>query len=122
VVLLNDELLALAQEVKRSQAFAKVNFALDFFDASINRITAWVTGTRALQKALLIALLEPTALLAEAESQGNLGHRLALAEEFKTLPYGAVWNQYCMLKNVPAGSDWLQPVANYERDILVKRG
>jgi L-rhamnose isomerase len=121
VVILNDDLIALAQEVKRANAFDRVYFALDFFDASINRITAWVTGTRALLKALLFALLEPTELLMEEESKGNLGNRLALLEEFKTLPFNAVWNKYCLEKNTPAGADWLKNVKEYEEKVLFKR-
>lgn len=121
VVILNDDLIALAQEVKRSNAFNRVYFALDFFDASINRITAWVTGTRALLKALLFALLEPTELLMEEEKKGNFGNRLAMAEEFKTLPFQAVWNKYCQDKNTPAGADWLRNVKEYEEKVLFKR-
>lgn len=85
VVILNDEVLAIAQEIKRCNAFNKVHFGLDFFDASINRIMAWVIGARASLKAILMALLEPTHLIKEAEDSGNLGKRLALMEEFKTL-------------------------------------
>lgn len=121
VVILNDELLAVAQEIKRCAAFGKVNIALDFFDASINRITAWVTGTRAVLKALLIAQLEPTHLLVEAEDSGNRGNRLALMEEFKTLPYGAVWDKYCMNSNTPAGAQWIKEVGQYEESVLAER-
>jgi L-rhamnose isomerase len=121
VVILNDELLAVAQEVKRAKAFDKVYYALDFFDGSINRITAWVTGTRAALKSILIAQLEPTELLLEAEDAGNYGNRLALLEEFKTLPFGAVWNKFCLEKKVPVGADWLQAVKEYEEQVLSKR-
>lgn len=121
VVVLNDDLLALSQEIKRYNAFDKVYIALDFFDASINRITAWVTGTRAALKAILISLLEPTEMLRKAENEGNYGERLALMEEFKTLPFGAVWNKYCMNKNTPVAAQWLQNVRQYEKDILSKR-
>jgi L-rhamnose isomerase len=122
VVVLSDDLIALAQELKRSDALDHVYIALDFFDASINRITAWVTGARALLKALLIALLEPTDLLADAESSGNLGNRLALMEEFKSLPWGAVWERYCRRQATPAGTEWLRNVKEYEADVLGKRG
>ncbi len=122
VVILNDDLLAIAQEIKRSDAFNKVYFGLDFFDASINRITAWVTGTRAALKAQIIALLEPTELLVDAENKGKLGNRLALMEEFKTLPYSAIWNKYCLDKGVPVGAEWLNEVEEYEKNVLVKRG
>ena len=121
VVILNDDLVALMQEVKRCNAFDRVYFGLDFFDASINRITAWVTGARAALKAILFALLEPTEILIEEEKKGNLGNRLALMEEFKTLPFGAVWNKYCLDKGVPAGADWLEDVKGYEEDVLSKR-
>jgi len=121
VVILNDEVLSVAQEVKRSHGFDKVYFALDFFDASINRITAWVTGARAALKAILIALLEPTYLLIEAENEGNYGKRLALLEEFKTLPFGAVWNKYCYDSGVPVGSTWLEKAKEYEEKVLKNR-
>jgi L-rhamnose isomerase len=121
VVIFNDDLMALAHEVKRSDALDKVYFALDYFDASINRIAAWVTGARAFQRALLFALLEPTELLTAAEKQGKLGERLALMEEFKALPYGAVWNEYCLEKNCPVGTDWLESVKQYEQTELNKR-
>jgi L-rhamnose isomerase len=122
VVILNDDLIALSQEIKRCNAFDKVHFALDFFDASINRITAWVVGTRSALKSILISLLEPTQLLLEAENKGNFGNRLALMEEFKTLPFGAVWNKYCLDKKVLVGTDWLADVSEYEKTVLFKRG
>lgn len=121
VVILNDDLLAVAQEVKRCNAFDKVYYALDFFDGSINRITAWVTGTRAALKSIMIALLEPTDLLLAEESKGNYGSRLALMEEFKTLPFGAVWDKFCSDMGVPAGADWLEDVKAYENNVLSKR-
>ncbi|NSW90096.1 MAG: L-rhamnose isomerase [Firmicutes bacterium] len=121
VVLLNDEVLAIAQEVKRANAFERVHFALDFFDASINRITAWVIGTRSVLKAIMFALLEPTELLKEEENKGNFGNRLALMEEIKTLPFSAVWNKYCSRSGVPVGSEWLNDVKEYEEKVLFKR-
>ena len=121
VVLFNDDTLAIAQEIKRCNAYNKVHFALDFFDASINRISAWVTGTRASLKAILYSLLEPTSLLVEAEQAGNFGKRLALMEEFKTLPYGAVWNKYCADNNVPVGTTWIDEVKKYEDTVLSLR-
>ncbi|ABP66492.1 L-rhamnose isomerase [Caldicellulosiruptor saccharolyticus DSM 8903] len=121
VVILNDEVLSVAQEVKRTNGFEKVYFALDFFDASINRITAWVTGARAALKAILFALLEPTHLLIETENEGNFGMRLALLEEFKTLPFSAVWNKYCYDSGVPVGSTWLEKVKEYEEKVLKNR-
>lgn len=121
VPIINDELLAIAQEVKRCGAFDRVHFALDFFDASINRIAAWVIGARAALKAILVALLEPTDLLADEEKRGDFGSRLALSEEFKTLPFGAVWNKYCQDMNNPVGSEWLNHVMEYEKKVLAKR-
>jgi L-rhamnose isomerase len=121
VVLFNDDTQAIMQEIKRCNAFGKVSIALDFFDASINRITAWVTGTRAALKAILYSLLEPTHLLVEAEKNGNFGNRLALLEEFKGLPFAAVWNKYCQENNVPVGTAWLDEVKKYEDTVLTMR-
>lgn len=121
VVILNDDLLAAAQEVKRCQAFDRVFYALDFFDGSINRLTAWVTGTRAALKSILIALLEPTELIAGKEARGEYGDRLALMEEFKTLPFGLVWDKFCFDMKVPTGAGWLDDVKRYEETVLSKR-
>lgn len=121
VVILNDEVLAIAQELKRSNAFHRVHFGLDFFDASINRISAWVTGTRASLKAIMMALLEPTHLLKEAEDKGDFGRRLALMEENKSLPFGAVWDKYCYDQGVPVGAEWLNHVQEYEEKVLSRR-
>ncbi len=121
VVILNDELLSIAQEIKRCEAYGRVHIALDFFDASINRITAWVTGTRATLKSVLLSLLEPTELLKAEEKSGNLGNRLALMEELKSLPFGAVWNMYCQQQNVPVGPQWLENVKEYEEKVLSNR-
>ena len=121
VVILNDELQAIAQEIKRCEAFDRVHIALDFFDASINRISAWVIGARATQKALLMAMLEPSSLLVHAENTDALGDRLALMEEFKALPVSAVWNKFCLDKNVPVGTEWLEAVKAYEDSVLSKR-
>lgn len=121
VVILNDEVLAIAQEIKRSNSFQKVHFGLDFFDGSINRISAWVTGTRASLKAIMMALLEPTHLLKEAEDSGDFGRRLALMEEFKSLPFGAVWDKYCLDQGVPVGAEWINSVQDYEEKVLSNR-
>ena len=121
VVILNDDLLAVAQEVKRCNAFDRIYYALDFFDGSINRITAWVTGTRAALKSIMIALLEPTGMLVDEENKGNFGNRLALTEEFKALPFGAVWDKFCSDMGVPVGADWLEDVKEYEKNVLTKR-
>ena len=121
VVTLTDELQAIAQELVRGDYLQRVHIGLDFFDASINRVAAWVIGTRAMIKALLMALLEPTDLLSTAESAGNLTTRLALQEEFKTLPYGAVWDYYCLKSGVPVSRDWLDDIKRYEIDVLSQR-
>ena len=121
VVILSDELEAIAQELVRGDYLDRVHIGLDFFDASINRVAAWVIGARAMLKALLLALLEPTETLRQLEADGDTTARLALLEELKTLPFGAVWDHYCRSRGVPAGRDWLAEVKAYERDVLSKR-
>lgn len=113
VVILSDELRAIAEEIVRGDYLERVHIALDFFDASINRIAAWVTGTRCMLKALLIALLEPTKKLFQMEKSGDYTSRLAMLEELKTLPFGAVWDYYCQKQDVPIGADWLKEVRDY---------
>jgi len=122
VVTLTDELEAIAQEVVRGDYLDRVHIGLDFFDASINRVAAWVIGTRSMLKALLLALLEPTQTLRDQEASGDRTARLATLEELKTLPAGAVWDYYCLRQDVPVGSDWLAVVKAYERDVLSRRG
>ncbi|MCG8449262.1 MAG: L-rhamnose isomerase [Pirellulales bacterium] len=121
VVTLTDELEAIAQEIIRGGYAERVNVGLDFFDASINRIAAWVIGTRATLKALLFALLEPIDLLREHEDNGDLTSRLALLEECKTLPAAAVWDYYCQTQDVPVGTAWLADVKAYEKTVLCNR-
>jgi L-rhamnose isomerase len=121
VVILNDELYAIAQELIRSGKIDKVHIGLDFFDASINRIAAWVIGTQCMIKALLMALLEPIKSLREMETSNDFTSRLATLEEIKTLPFGAVWDYYCTKNNIPAGQSWLKEVKEYEKDVLNKR-
>ncbi len=121
VVVLTDEVRAVAEEIVRGDFLKRVHIGLDFFDASINRVAAWVIGTRALQKALLIALLEPIQKLREFEIAGDFTARLALLEEAKSLPFGAVWDYFCLSQNVPAGPNWLDEVKTYERDTLSRR-
>ena len=96
VVILSDELRAIAEEIVRGDYLQRVHIGLDFFDASINRVAAWVIGTRCMLKALLIALLEPTKKLRELENSGDFTSRLTMLEELKTLPFGTVWDYYCM--------------------------
>jgi L-rhamnose isomerase len=121
VVILSDDLAALAQELVRGDYLGRVHIGLDFFDASINRIAAWVIGTRCMIKALLMALLEPTSQLKRVEARGDHTSRLALLEEMKTLPFGAVWDYYCTRSNVPAGDAWLSEVKAYEENVLSTR-
>ncbi|MGQ9632637.1 MAG: L-rhamnose isomerase [Bryobacteraceae bacterium] len=121
VIILDDELLAIAREIIRSGQLEKIHIGLDFFDASINRVAAWVVGTRNILKALLIALLEPTEQLKQVELRFDYTQRLAMLEELKTLPWGAVWDYYCLQKGVPAGMDWFSEVKRYETDVLAKR-
>jgi L-rhamnose isomerase len=121
VVLLSDELLAIAQELVRGNFLGRVHIGLDFFDASINRVAAWVIGARSMIKALLIALLEPTERLRRLEEEGDTTARLVLLEELKALPWGAVWDHCCRMNNVPIGAEWLAEVKAYERDVLSKR-
>jgi L-rhamnose isomerase len=115
VALYSDEVREVCREIARQNAFPKVDIALDYFDASINRIAAWVVGARSLQKALLEACLEPTALIREAESAGRNHERLALLEEFKTLPFSGIWDKYCLDQGVPVGTDWLAKVRTGRR-------
>jgi L-rhamnose isomerase len=121
VVILSDELRAIAEEIVRGDYLRRVHIGLDFFDASINRVAAWVIGTRCMIKALLIALLEPTDMLRQTEQDGDYTSRLAMFEEIKTLPFGAVWDYYCIKHNVPAETDWLKEVKDYEANVTSKR-
>ena len=121
VLILSDELQALAKELVRGDYLGRVHIGLDFFDASINRIAAWVIGTRCMIKALLISMLEPVEKLQQMEADGDFTSRLALLEELKTLPLGAVWDYYCARLDVPVGSAWLAEVKNYEKNVLSKR-
>jgi L-rhamnose isomerase len=121
VVLLDDETQAIANEIIRHKLYDRVHIGLDFFDASINRIAAWVIGTRNMKKALLRALLEPTDQLKKLENEGDYTARLALLEEQKCLPWQAVWDMYCLRHDVPVGSQWLDNVRHYEKTELAKR-
>jgi L-rhamnose isomerase len=121
VVVLDDETQAIAHELVRGDALHRVSIALDFFDASINRVAAWVIGTRNVRRALLRALLEPGAQLAELEARRDFTGRLALLEEQKSLPWGAVWDQYCERSGAPVGMAWLDAVRAYERGVLRQR-
>jgi L-rhamnose isomerase len=121
VVIMSDELSAIAQELQRGDYLNRTHIGLDFFDASINRVAAWVIGTRAMIRALLNALLEPTAMLRGMEEKGDFTGRLAMLEELKNMPSGAVWEYYCLQCGVPVGSEWLNSIRKYEREVLVQR-
>ncbi len=121
VVILNDDLKGVAEEIVRAEALQRVHIALDFFDASMNRIGAYVIGTHAAQKSLLLALLEPITKLREYENQGDLFARLALLEEIKTLPFGSVWDYFCLVHDLPIGTNLLKEVKRYEREVLMQR-
>jgi L-rhamnose isomerase len=121
VVVLNDEILAVAEEIVRCQALDKAHIALDYFDASLNRVGAWVAGARAALKAFLVALLQPEGSLKAADHAGNTLERLALQEESKAMPYGAVWDYHCLQMNAPPGGEWIGDIRKYEKDVLSKR-
>jgi len=121
VVILNDDLQAIAREIVANGFTERVHIGLDYFDASINRVAAWTIGTRNMLRALLFALLEPTAKLRAAESAGDYTTRLVVQEEIKSLPFGAVWDYYCQSKGVSVGEAWLTEVKAYERNVLSKR-
>ena len=121
VVLFDDELREIAKEIVRCDALDRVMIGLDYFDASINRVAAWVIGLRAAGKGMLTALLEPSHLLEQAEAAGDYTTRLALMEEFKNLPINAVWNALCLQTGVPVNTDWLTSLKQYEEAVQSKR-
>lgn len=121
VVTLDDELKEIALEIVRNDALDKVMIGLDFFDASINRVAAWTIGTRNMIKSLLYAMLVPNAHLKQLQEEGNFTERLALMEEFKTYPFGAIWDYYCEQNGVPVKETWLEDVKTYEEEVLSKR-
>lgn len=121
VVTLNDDLHAIAQEIVRGGFLSRVHIGLDYFDASINRVAAWVIGARSTLRALLAALLEPHAQLCAFEQAGDYSSRLALLEEVKGLPFSAVWDDYCLKQGVPVGMRWMDEARAYERTVLAQR-
>ncbi|MDR0901614.1 MAG: L-rhamnose isomerase [Opitutaceae bacterium] len=121
VVALDDQTRALMEEIVRGDYLPRVHIGMDFFDASINRIMAWVIGARNTQKALLLALLEPLDRLRKLEAEGDYSTRLALLEEAKSLPFGAVWDEFCKRNNTPAGPAWIPAVKDYESKVLSAR-
>jgi L-rhamnose isomerase len=121
VVTFNDELLLIAQEIVRAKALKRVNIGLDFFDASLNRIGAYVIGTRSAQMAFMYAMLEPFETLVKFEEKGKNFERLSYLELLKTMPFGSVWDYYCMMNKVPVGHDYIEEVLNYENRVLSGR-
>jgi len=121
VVNFDDDTRDIFLEIVRGNALHRVSVALDFFDASINRIAAWVIGTRAAQKALLFALLEPSQVLKDFELAGDFTSRLALMEDLKSMPFGAVYDYFCLKSERIPGNAWMNEVKKYETDVLAKR-
>lgn len=121
VVLLDDETKEIAKEIVRNDALGRVIIGLDFFDASINRISAWVVGMRNMQKALMIAMLSPSKKLKELQDTQQFTELMAVQEELKCYPFGDVWNYFCEVNNVPERADWFKEVQRYETDVLSKR-
>ncbi|MBC6309893.1 L-rhamnose isomerase [Listeria sp. FSL L7-1582] len=121
VVIMDDELQEIGRELVRNDLLGKTHIGLDFFDATINRVAAWVIGTRNTLKSLLKAMLEPTEYLRKIELDGDYTSRLALTEELKDFPFAAVWDHYCETQNVPVREAWLKEVKEYEEKVLVKR-
>ncbi len=117
----SDDLRNVCLEIIRQDALDRIDLAMDFFDASINRIAAWTIGCRNLRLALLSALLEPEKLLIEAENAGRYHERLAIMEAMKVMPFPGVWDKLCLQAGVPAGTDWMDPVSEYESSVLLKR-
>jgi len=121
VVLFEDEIREIAKEIIRNGALDRVLIGLDFFDASINRVAAWVVGTRNMQKALLYAMLHPWEKMKALQDECRFTQLMVLSEELKTYPFGAVWEEFCTRNNVPGDESWLAQVEAYERDVLSKR-
>ncbi|NLB25089.1 MAG: L-rhamnose isomerase, partial [Bacteroidales bacterium] len=120
-VTLNDEVQLIASEIVRNNFLIRVYTGLDFFDGSINRVGAYVIGTRATQKAFLTAMLEPTSYLVQLEEEERYFERLAILEELKIKPFGAVWDYYFLKNDVPAGDAYISEILTYEKEILSKR-
>jgi L-rhamnose isomerase len=121
VVLFDDETKEIAKEIIRCDAIDRVFIGLDFFDASINRVAAWVIGMRNMQKALLYGLLTPYKELAAMQDEGRFTEVLMQQEELKTYPFSDIWDYYCEQQGVPVGEDWFKEVSQYEKDVMLKR-
>ncbi len=122
VVLFDDETREICKEIVRCDGLDRVFIVLDYFDASINRVSAWVTGFRNLQKALLFALLQPNAELKKLQDESNFTKLMVMQEELKTMPFGDVWNEYCRSCGKPEDGQWFPEIERYEKDVLSKRG
>ena len=122
VTILSDETRGIAEELVRGDYLKRTHIGLDFFDASINRVAAWVVGARSVLKALLLALVEPIETLRTCENEGDFTGRLVLLEECRTLPFGAVWDYHCLKCDVPVSPAWLEEIRTYEKNVLAKRG
>ena len=121
VVIFDDETKEIAKEIIRNDAADRVLLALDFFDASINRISAWVVGMRSMEKALLFAALHPWKKLNEMQDNGEFSELMVMQEELKFYPFADVWAEYCARNGVPAGEEWFEEVRRYEKDVLANR-
>ena len=121
VILLDDETREIAKEIVRNDALDRVFIATDYFDASINRIAAWTVGVRSIQKALLYALLEPSAKMRKLQLESNFTELMAMSEEMKTAPFGDIWDEYCRICEVPEGMSWFADIKKYENEVLSKR-
>jgi L-rhamnose isomerase len=121
VVLFDNELQEIAKEIVRCKALDRTLIGLDYFDASINRVSAWVVGMRNMQKALLYALLLPHEKLSALQDEGNFTELMVLQEEFKLYPFGDIWQRFCEMHGVPARREWLKSVQEYEQSVQSKR-
>ena len=121
VVIMDDALIRITRSLVRDNLLDKTNIGLDFFDATINRVAAWVVGARATQKSLLQAMLAPIDDLKKKEENYDFTSRLIETEELKSFPFGAVWDEFCLRNNVPVGFDWMNNIHQYEKDVLFKR-
>ena len=121
VVLFDDETKEIAKEIVRNDAIDRVLLALDYFDASINRVSAWTVGMRNMQKALMYALLSPNARLKELQDNSQFTELMMQQEEMKTYPFGLVWDYYCESCGVPVQEDWFEEIQSYEKDVLARR-
>ena len=119
VVLFDDETKEIAKEIVRNDALDRVYIALDFFDASINRVSAWVNGMRSMSKALLYALVSPNTMLKEFQDNNEMTKLMAVQEEVKIFPFGDVWNYFCEVSGIP--TDWFAEVEKYEKEVLLNR-